>query len=88
MSTMFNRFRQMRISRQLSITAGASIILFSITLTAIASTLISRQLRDNAVTDARLQTEQFAERSVFAFLVEDLTVAEEAIGSITAFPNI
>ncbi|WP_375208161.1 sensor histidine kinase [Hyphococcus sp.] len=88
MSTMFNRFRQMRISRQLSFTAGASIILFTITLTAITSTLISRQLRDNAVTDARLQTEQFAERSIFAFLVDDLTVAEDSIGSITAFPNI
>jgi len=88
MSAIFNRFRQMRISRQLSFTAGASIILFSVTLTAITSTLISRQLRDNAVTDARLQTEQFAERSIFAFLVDDLTVAEEAIERITAFPNI
>lgn len=85
---MLKRFRRMPISRQLSITAGASIILFSLMLTAVTSTLIARQLRDRAVMDAQLQTEQFAERSLFAFLIDDPTVAEETIASITTFPTI
>lgn len=85
---MMERFRRLSITRQLSITAGLSIVVFSLTLTAVMSYLIARQLRASAIEDAQLQTEQFAERSLFAYLVDDPAVAANALQSITNFPEI
>ncbi|MFO1351549.1 MAG: HAMP domain-containing sensor histidine kinase [Gammaproteobacteria bacterium] len=74
--------------RQLTLIVTASLLAVALATSLVTSAVIGERLQ-SWVRDYLLQlTDQFAANSLFAFLVEDTTLAQQALANLRAFPGV
>jgi two-component system sensor histidine kinase BarA len=74
--------------KQLTIALAASIMALTLCGSALTSWLISDQVRTLVVSQATQLTGQFAENSVVAFLVDDLSIVQRQMAMMQSFPGV